>query len=62
MHFYKPAIAEQLSFSMNRASTRREPLARGHLQEVAAVERKNRLHQAFAEGRRPDDERAIVIL
>src|SRR5437868_7142434 len=62
MRFDETAIGEQLALAMNGASTRRIPLPRRHLEEIAAVEGKDRLHQAFTEARGADDERAIVIL
>src|SRR6185503_6495803 len=40
----------------------RIPLARRHLQEVAAVERKDRLDESLAEACRSNNECAIVIL
>src|SRR3954469_680660 len=62
MRLDEAAIGKQLALAMNRASTRCVPLARGHLQVVAAVEREDRLDESFAEAGRANDERAIVVL
>src|SRR6185436_15398140 len=52
----------QLTLAMNGTPARRIPLARRHLQEVAAVEGKHRLYESFPEARRSNNECAIVIL
>jgi hypothetical protein len=62
MRLDETAVREQLSIAVNGATTGRIPLARRHLQEIAAIERKHGLNESLAEARRADDERAIVIL
>src|SRR5512146_3488748 len=47
---------------MDRPATRRIPLRRGHLELVAVGQRVDGLNEPLAERRRPEDQRAIVIL
>src|ERR1051326_6117369 len=62
MRFDEPSVGKQLAIAMNGAAARRVPLARRHLEEIAAIERKDGLNESFAEARGAENERAIMIL
>jgi len=56
------AAIHELSLTLDTPPTRRIPLGRGDLERVAAVERKERLHQTLAEAGLTHHERAVMIL
>src|SRR5689334_2402592 len=62
MRLDETPVGQELPLAMNRAPTRRVPLASRHLQEITTVEREHGLDEPLAEARRADDERTIMIL
>jgi hypothetical protein len=53
---------DHLALLLDGAPARREPLGRGHLERVAAVEREERLHEPLAVARRAEHHGAVVVL
>src|SRR4051812_45796985 len=62
MDFDERATRHQLPLAVNRATTRRVPLACRDLEVITAVELEHRLDESFAKRVRAEDERAIVVL
>src|SRR5581483_6470917 len=56
------AVRQELTRLLDRPAVRRVPATGRELERVPAIEREQALHKALSERRRPDNERAVMVL